>query len=243
VDALSSLHEPVRAALTGDHPVVHEASHALLEEEGVALGPREEKAFQRMEGGVAAEQGLQQRGRILRRERIQAELTVIGLPAPAVPVLRAVIDEVQDADGRQALDQAVQNGLRLGVDPVEVLEHDQQGLKLALAQEKPPQGVDGALPPRGWVQGLPPAILHRHVEECEQCGQRRLERAVEREDLARDLLPNGTRLVPITDLEVAPEETAHREVRRRLAVGDGASLRRDPVGGSDESELTSTPCS
>src|SRR4029453_4257193 len=109
-----------------------------------------------METGVAAEQGLQQRGRILRRQRIQAELTVVGLPAPEVPVLRAVIDEEQDADGRQALHQTVQYGLRLGVDPVEVLEYDQQWLKLALAQEEPPQGVDRALPPRGRVQSLPP---------------------------------------------------------------------------------------
>ena len=130
-----------------EHPVVHEAPHALLEEERVALGPREEEPFQGLEAGVAPEQGLQQRGRILRRERVQPELAVVGLPAPAVPVLRAVVDEEQEPGRRQALDQPIEHGLRLGVDPVEVLEHDQERLDLALPQEEPLQGVDGALPP------------------------------------------------------------------------------------------------
>ena len=162
VDGLRSLHEPIRAALAREHPVVHEAPHALLEEEGVALGPREEEPLQGLEAGVAPEQGLQQRGRILRRERVQPELAVVGLPAPVVPVLRAVVDEEQEPGRRQALDQAVEHGLRLGVDPVEVLEHDQERLDLALPQEEPLQGVEGALPPLGRVQrpptgGPPPA--------------------------------------------------------------------------------------
>ena len=212
-------------------PVVHEAPHALLEEERVALGPREEEALQGLEAGVAPEQGLQQRGRILRRERVQPELAVVGLPAPAVPVLRAVVDEEQEPGRRQALDQPVEHRLRLGVDPVEVLEHDQERLDLALPQEEPPQGVDGPLPPRGRVQRLPPAVLHRHVEQREERGQRRLERAVEREELAGDLLPDGAGLVAVGDLEVALEEVDHREVGRGLAVRDGAGLEDQPAVG------------
>ena len=231
VDGVRGLHEPVRAALAHEHPVVDEAPHALLEEERIALGPREEEPLQGLEAGVAPEQRLQQRGRTLRRERVQPELAVVGLPAPAVPVLGTVVDEEQEPGRRQALDQPVEHRLRLGVDPVEVLEHDQERLDLALPQEEPAQGVDGPLPPRGRVQRLPPAVLHRHVEEREERRQRRLERAVEREELARDLLPDGARLVPVTDLEVTREETRHREIRRGLAIRDGARLEDQPAVG------------
>jgi hypothetical protein len=168
VDGLRGLHQPVRAALTRQHPVLYEAPHALFEEERVALGPRQEKPFQGLEADVAPEQALQQRGRILGPERVQPELAVVGLPAPAVPVLRPVVDEEQEPGRRQALDQPVEPRLRLGVDPVEILEHDQERLDLALPQEEPPEGLDGALPTRGRVQDLPPAILHRHIEQREE---------------------------------------------------------------------------
>ena len=83
----------------------------------------------------------------------------------------------------------------------------------------------------GRVQRLPPAVLHRHVEQREERGQRRLEGAVEREELARDLLPDGAGLVPVGDLEVALEEVDHREVGRGLAVRDGAGLEDQPAVG------------
>jgi hypothetical protein len=59
-------------------------------------------------------------------------LRVIGLAAPAVLILGAIIDQEEEPGGRQALNQAVQEGLRLGIDPVQVLEDDEQRLHLAL---------------------------------------------------------------------------------------------------------------
>jgi hypothetical protein len=51
-----------------------------------------------------------------------------------VLVLGAVVDEEEDAGGRQAGHQAVEKCLGLGVDPVEVLAHHYQGLDLTLPQ-------------------------------------------------------------------------------------------------------------
>jgi hypothetical protein len=82
----------------------------------------------------------------------------------------AVVDEEQEPGRRQALDQTVERGLRLGVDPVEVLEYDQEGLDLTLPQEKPAHGVERPLPPLGQVQSLPPVVLHRHVESARRAG-------------------------------------------------------------------------
>ena len=74
--------------------------------------------------------------RILRRERIEPELCVIGLAAPSVLVLRAVADEEENTMAREALDQGVEYRLRLGVDPVEILEHENDQLAAAFLEQQ-----------------------------------------------------------------------------------------------------------
>ena len=81
----------------------------------------------------------------LRRQRVQPELRVVGPAAPGVLILRPVVHEEQEPRGRQALDERVEQRLGLGVDPVEVLEDDQERLHLALPQQEPLHRVQGAL--------------------------------------------------------------------------------------------------
>ena len=232
VDGLRGLHEPVRAALAREHPVVHEAPHALLEEERVALGPREEEPLEGLEAGVAPEQGLQQRGRTLRRERVQPELAVVGLPAPAVPVLRAVVDEEQEPGRRQALDQAV--------------EHAPASRRRSSGGPRTRPGAAGPGSPAGGAasarRGSAAAAAggssasHRRSSTGTSRSARNAGSAGSRarssvEELARDLLPDGAGLVPVVDLEVALEEVDHRQVGRGLAVRDRAGLEDQPAVG------------
>ena len=42
-------------------------------------------------------------------------------------VLRAIVHEEEEARGRQALDQTIEQRLGLGVDPVEVFEDEEHG--------------------------------------------------------------------------------------------------------------------
>jgi hypothetical protein len=112
-----------------------------------------------------------------------------------VPVLRSVVDEKQDARRRQALHQAVERGLRLGIDPVEILENHQKRPDLALPDEEPPYRFQRAEPPVGRVQDLPAPVRHRDVEEREERRQLGLESVVEGEELAGDLLPDRARFV------------------------------------------------
>ena len=51
-------------------------------------------------------------------------------------ILGAVVDEEEDAGGRQAVDEAIEERLGLGVDPVEVFADQQHGLDLTLAQQR-----------------------------------------------------------------------------------------------------------
>ena len=53
-----------------------------------------------------------------RRERVEPQLRVVGLATPAVLVLRPVVYQEQQPGYRQALDQAIEQHLRLGIDPV-----------------------------------------------------------------------------------------------------------------------------
>jgi hypothetical protein len=53
-----------------------------------------------------------------------------------VPVLRAVVDQEQEVRRWQALDETIEQGLGLAVDPVQVLEDHDQGLDFALAQQQ-----------------------------------------------------------------------------------------------------------
>ena len=93
--------------------------------------------------------------RARRRQRVEPELGVVGLAAPAVLVLGAVVDQQQQPGGGQALDQAVEQRLGLGIDPVQVLEDEEQRLHLAFAQQQALEGLQGALAALRGIEGLP----------------------------------------------------------------------------------------
>jgi hypothetical protein len=113
---------PVGPSLPDEHLGLHEGLHGLFQEEGVALGPRDQHPLERSNGSVLAQQGIQQRVGAGGLQRVDPQLEVVGLPAPGVLVFGTVVDEEQDARRREALDQPVEQGLGLGIDPVEVLE-------------------------------------------------------------------------------------------------------------------------
>jgi hypothetical protein len=98
-----------------------------------------------------------------------------------VLVLGPVVHEQQQARRAEAADQAVEQRLGLAVDPVEILEDQEEGLLARLPQQESLDGVEGALATLPRVEGLPRGVVHGHVEQGQQRRQRRLERAVERE--------------------------------------------------------------
>ena len=67
-------------------------------------------------------------------------------------VLRPVVDQEQEPGRGQALHQGVEQGLRLGIDPVQVLEDQQQRLHLAFAQQHALEGVEGVLAALRWIR-------------------------------------------------------------------------------------------
>lgn len=73
---------------------------------------------------------------VLGWERVQPQLAVVRLVAPGVLVLKTVGHEQQQAGRRQAVDERVEEGLRLTVDPVKVFEDQEEWLLPRFTQEQ-----------------------------------------------------------------------------------------------------------
>src|SRR5262249_30083266 len=127
-------------------------AHAFLQEKRIALRTLNEQQLEGCQTRVAPKQGVQQLVRAHRRQRVEPQLCVVGLAAPGVLVLRPIVDQQQQSRRWQALDQAVEQGLRLRINPVQILEDRQERLLLALAQQHTLEGVEGALAALGWIE-------------------------------------------------------------------------------------------
>ena len=148
---------------------------------------------ERRQAGVVPQQRRQEGLGAGGRQRVEPQLRVVRLAAPAVLVLRAVVDQQQEVRRRQALDEAVEQRLRLTVNPVQILKHQEQRLHLAFTQQHAPQGLEGALAALRRVQVHKGAVVWQDIQQRQQGREGVLERLVQGEDLARDLGPDGAR--------------------------------------------------
>src|SRR5262249_51251414 len=95
--------EAIGTALAREHARLRQSAYALLEEEGIALRPRDQEGSERRQLRIGAQKDLDERVGRSGRERIETDLAVIGLTSPAVAVLGAIVDQQEEAIGRQAL--------------------------------------------------------------------------------------------------------------------------------------------
>src|SRR5262245_33306986 len=140
------------------------------------------------------------------------------LVPPGVLILGTKVDQETEASCREALDETVQECLGLGIRPLEILEHEEQGLVLGFPKGEPPDRLEGALTPLGRIEGLPSLVVQGYVEEREKGRQAQLERRVEREEPPLHLLADRWRVVAVLDAEVRLEELDHGQIRGRLSV-------------------------
>src|SRR5262249_46899095 len=80
----------------GKHPGLGQGGHPLSQEEGVALGACNQQLFERFQAGGGPQEGLQELVGPRRRQWIQPQLRVVGLAAPAVLILRAIVDQEEN---------------------------------------------------------------------------------------------------------------------------------------------------
>ena len=82
----------------------------------------------------------------------------IGQPAPERRELRPIRDDQQQTLAERQLHQVIDQLQGRGVDPMHVLEQDEQSLLPGQPDDVPTEGVDGSLlaPLRGQVKGRMP---------------------------------------------------------------------------------------
>ncbi len=116
------------------------------------------------------------------------------------------------------------NSWRFAVDPMQVLEDQQQRLHLALAQQQPLQRILRA--PRALlginVRGGVVALLLQQREQQRQGVHQRL---VQRQQLGHDLLAPLASAVALLDLKVPAQQLDDRVIRGALAVGDRVAFQ------------------
>ena len=166
---LRALRQPPRAPLSDQRLGLHKGPNALLEEEGVAVRPLDKQSLQWFKTRIGPEQAAEEVVCALGRQGVDPELPIVGLTAPAVMVLGPVVDQQQEPGSGQTLDQAVEQHLGLGVDPVQVLEQHQKRLHLAFPEKQTLHPIQSLLPPLRGIEPLPGGILHWNVQQREQC--------------------------------------------------------------------------
>ena len=122
---------------------------------------------------------------------MQADLVVGALAAPAVLVVRPVRHHEEHAGGRKALDHAVEERLGLGVDPVKVLDNQQERLCLALHQEQALDRVESTLAALRGIEKVPLRIVDGRAEKREESREVRFQQPVVPENLARHPLADS----------------------------------------------------
>ena len=147
-------------------------------------------------------------------------------------VLRPIVHQQQQAGRGQALDEAIEEGLCLGINPVQILEHQQQGLHLTFAQQHPLEPIERALAAMHRVQVHKGAVVRQGIQEPQQRREGVLERLVEGEHLSRDPGPDGAGVIAVVHMAVALQQVHDGEVGRRLAVGHRGALQHPPALGA-----------
>ncbi len=142
-------------------------------------------------------------------------------------VLGPVGDQDQQARALKAVHQVVEQRLGLLVDALEILHHEDHRLAPALGQQHVAHRVLDAPAALRRIERTPRLVLGLEIGEREQGRERRGERAIERQDLAGDLLADDPLLVEPVDLAVAAQGVHHRHPGRRLPVGDRPAFQQD----------------
>jgi hypothetical protein len=149
-----------------------------------------------------------------------------------VLVFRAVVDQQEHAGCGQALDQSLEERLRLRIDPVQVFKDQQQRLHLTFAQQHALERLQHALTPLRRLELLERTVLWEDVQQGEERGKRLLQRLVERQHLPGDLGPDGAWLIAVLDMRIALEQVNDREVRRGFAIGHRGTFEHQPPLGA-----------
>jgi hypothetical protein len=157
-----------------------------------------------------------------------------------VAILGAIVHHHQNPRGADRIGQQVEERLGFGIDPVQVLEHRDERLIEALAQQQPLDRIERAAAPDVGIHFRQRVALG-DSQQRKQIGQGAFEGAIEHQHLAADLLPPLALVVIGSDLEIVLQQIDERHVRRGFAVRDGKGFEDGAAGVRDDLEFMKQP--
>ena len=101
-------------------------------------------------------------------------------------VLGPIGDEHQHPRAGEHLDQAIEHLLGRAVDPVEILEHEEEGSRAALLKQEALNTVERPLASLSRFRAAPVRVVERHAHQIEERRKGRRERGVNRLQPPRD---------------------------------------------------------
>jgi hypothetical protein len=159
------------ALLDSEHALLQQRPGDLLDEEGIPLGLLDDelaelrRQFGRLDDGAG-------HGRHLGlRERLERDPDVVAPVAEWMLVAGPVREQEARPRGGDRIDQELEELLGGGVDPVQVLDHEDERLPLRCPQEERVQGSDGLAPARDGVELLDRRVIDGEREELLQEGE------------------------------------------------------------------------
>src|SRR5215470_7707573 len=114
---------------------------------------------------------------------------------------------------------------------MEVFADQQHGLDLTLAQQEALEGVQGPLAALGWIEGLPRAVVHWHIQEREHGRQERCERWIQCTQFACNFLTHPPRIIAGLEVKVGFQELTDGVIGDRLAIGGRLTFEQEPLLG------------
>ncbi|MCY1266954.1 hypothetical protein D9M70_153800 [compost metagenome] len=213
-----SLFDTVMAGFTEQRLFLGQSLDDLLQEKGIALGFFEDKMPERREAGVIAQQVAEQALRLGWTEGGEPQCGAIVLVPPRALILGAVVHEQQHPGLRHSLDEVSEEGFGLAVQPLKVLEQQLDGLIKALSHQKTRDGLERALAPEAGTHVRQRRAELADAQQIQQVRHDVFKTALQRDDLARDLLVAAPLVVLSGQLEIIPQEFDERQISKGFAV-------------------------
>ena len=109
-------------AVAHQRTVIEQHLHRLFHEKRIALGPFDDKAFERTRSWPSPNNAVSISCGALLAQRVQPELRVVGLTVPMMRILGPIIHQQKNSRSADRIGEQVEKRLGLLVDPVQVLE-------------------------------------------------------------------------------------------------------------------------
>ena len=209
----------VSTGLTDQYLCFGQSAGQLLEEKWIALSTLDQDLAKRHQGPIGTQQRLEQFIRTCRGQGCEWHFVESNAVLPVMHELRSVFEDEHQPRGVYALDQAIQEDLRFGVHPLQILKDDQHWLTVTLFEDDAGQRNEDVAATRSRVQRPERIILRQSIQQRQDWRAAILEFRVDADELGHDLISDLGGSICVFDLEVPPQQLDDREVRVCLFVG------------------------